>query len=71
VIATVSLSHRSGPASTFDVSASLVDPQGNEFARGAARSELIQPGQTGSVDVLVRTDGRAEGSCELLEVTSG
>jgi hypothetical protein len=71
VIATVSLSHRSGPASTFNVSASLVDPQGNEFARGAARSPLIQPGQEGTVDVLVRTNGRVEGSCELLEVTSG
>ncbi len=70
VVATVSVSHRSGPASTFSVSAVLVDPGGNEFARGTARSALIQPGATGSVDVLIRAAGDAQGSCELLEVTS-
>jgi hypothetical protein len=70
VIATVSVSHRSGPPSTFSVSATLVDPSGVEFARGTARSELIQPGGTGSVDVTIPTQGDVSGSCELLEVTS-
>jgi hypothetical protein len=70
VIATVSLSHRSGPASTFSVSAALVDPAGAEFARGAARSELIQPGGTGSIDVPIAAAEGATGSCELREVTS-
>jgi hypothetical protein len=70
VIATVSVSHRSGPPSTFSVSATLVDDSGTEFARGAARTEVIQPGTTGSVDVPIATQGAASGSCELLEVTS-
>ena len=70
VIATVSLSHRSGPPSTFSVSAALVDPTGNEFARGTSRSELIQPGATSTVDVSISTEGKVDGSCELLEVTS-
>ena len=70
VVATVSVSHRSGPPSTFGVSAALVDPSGNEFARGTARSELLQPGTTGKVDVLVPTTGAVQGSCELREVTS-
>ena len=48
----------------------LVDPGGNEFARGTARSELLQPGTTGQVDVLVPTTGAVDGSCELREVTS-
>lgn len=70
VVATVAVTHRSGPASTFSVSARLVDTGGVEFARGAARTELIQPGSTGSVDVLVPADEGAQGSCELAEVTS-
>jgi hypothetical protein len=70
VVATVAVTHRSGPASTFSVSARLVDPDGVEFARGAARTPLIQPGSTGSVDVLVPAAAGAAGSCELAEVTS-
>ncbi len=70
VVATVSVSHRSGPPSTFGVSAVLVDPSGAEFARGSARTEMIEPGGAGSVDVLVPVEGAVQGSCELLEVTS-
>lgn len=70
VVATVAVTHRSGPASTFGVSARLVDPNGVEFARGAARTPVIQPGSTGSVDVLVPAADGAAGSCELAEVTS-
>jgi hypothetical protein len=71
VTATVSVSHRSGPASSFSVSATLVDPNGVEFARGAARTEVIQPGGVGTAEVLIPTQGAVQGSCELLEVTSG
>ena len=70
VTATVSVSHRSGPASTFAVSATLVGPDGVEFARGTARTELIQPGATGTAEVLIPTQGDVQGSFELLEVTS-
>ena len=70
VVATVLVTHRSGPASTFGVSARLVDPTGVEFARGTARTGVIEPGSTGSVDVLVRAEAGVQGSCELAEVTS-
>ena len=70
VVASVAVTHRSGPPSTFSVSARLVAPDGVEFARGAARTPLIQPGTTGSVDVLVPAADGVAGTCELIEVTS-
>ncbi len=71
VTATVEVTHRGGPASSFDVTAALVDASGTSFAEGTQRSPLIQPGAAVSVDVLVPFTGRAEGSCELVSVTGG
>ncbi|WP_426573204.1 hypothetical protein [Aquihabitans sp. McL0605] len=71
VLATVTVTNRSGPASTFHVSAALVDPDGVEFARAAADTALVPPGGTGTAKVLVPAQGVVQGSCELLDVTSG
>ncbi|MEZ5182961.1 MAG: hypothetical protein R2702_13985 [Acidimicrobiales bacterium] len=71
VAASVLVTHRGGPASSFDVTASLVDASGASFAEGTQRSPLLQPGSTQEVEVLVPFEGRAEGSCELVSVTGG
>ncbi len=71
VTATVTVTHRGGPASSFDVTAALVDGTGTSFAEGSQRSPLIQPGGVVDVDVLVPFEGRAEGSCERVAVTGG
>ncbi|HRW38080.1 MAG TPA: hypothetical protein P5254_10285 [Aquihabitans sp.] len=71
VAASVLVTHRGGPASSFDVTAALVDSSGASFAEGTERSPLVEPGSTAEVEVLVPFDGRAEGSCELVSVTGG
>lgn len=71
VTATVAVTHRGGPASSFDVKATLVDANGSSFAEGTQRSPLLQPGTSTNVDVLVPFEGRPEGACELVSVTGG
>jgi hypothetical protein len=71
VSASVLVTHRGGPASSFEVTAALVDASGASFAEGTTRSPLIEPGASAEVEVLVPFEGRAEGSCELVSVTGG
>ena len=68
VEATVAVTHRSGGPGRFLVRVGLVDSAGTLFARGEANTSLIDAGGSASVDVLIRLDGAAQGSCELLEV---
>ena len=70
VLATINVTHRSGPASAFNVSAALIDPSGVEFARGAIKTGVIPPGGSGVAKVLVRATGSVSGSCQVLEVTA-
>ena len=70
VLATINVTHRSGPASAFNVSAALVDPSGVEFARGAAKTAVIPPGGSGVAKVLVPATSPVSGSCQVLEVTA-
>jgi hypothetical protein len=41
VVAAVDVVHRSGPPSAFDASVALVSPQGVQFARGTAATEVL------------------------------
>ena len=68
VQAAVTVTHRSGGPGRFLVRVGLVDSAGTLFARGEATTSVINPGGSASVDVLIRLDGAAQGSCELLEV---
>lgn len=70
VSVSVDITHRSGPASMFTVSAALVDGQGVQFASGQADSEVVEPSGTATVDVLVPYVGEVSGSCELVGVVS-
>lgn len=71
VMATVTVTHRSGPASRFQVSAALVDEAGTQFAKATADTPLVQPNGTVDAEVLIPVTGPASGSCELLGVTAG
>lgn len=71
VTATVLVTHRGGPASSFDVTAALVDAAGATYATGTVRSPLIEPDGSAEVEVPVAFDGRPEGSCELVSVVGG
>ena len=66
----MNVTNQSGPASAFNVSAALVDPDGVEFARGAVSTEAIAPGATQPAEVLIRAEGEVSGSCEVLEVVT-
>lgn len=70
VEAVVDVVHRSGPASRFTVTAALLDAGGQEFARADAVTDVIQPGATAQVPVLVPADAGATGSCELIGVAA-
>lgn len=70
VLATVAVTHRSGPAARFTVSAALVDAAGTQFATGSADTELVQPNATATAQVLISVSGRASGSCELVGVAA-
>lgn len=69
VVATVSVSHRSGPPSMFAVTAAIVDSQGSVTDQATARTDQIERGATVDVDVVIPVDGEAAGACELIDVT--
>lgn len=71
VLATVLVSHRSGPASTFLVTAALADDGGAVFAEAAQLSPLVDPGASVPVEVFLETGGPASGSCQLVGVSGG
>lgn len=71
VSVSVDVTHQSGPASMFTVSAALVDAEGTQFASGQADTEVIDPSGTTTVDVLVPFVGEVSGACELVGVVSG
>jgi hypothetical protein len=70
VTAVVAVTHRGGPPSRFEASASLIDDAGAAFATGSATSDVIDPGGSAQVEVPIEFEGRPEGSCELAGVTA-
>jgi hypothetical protein len=70
VKASIRVSHRTGPASRFDVTVGLVDQSDKVFARGEGKTDRIDPGGSTIVDVHIVLPDSARGSCELIGVTS-
>ncbi len=68
VLATIDVSMRSGGPGQFTVGVGLVDGSGQVFARGEARTEVLEQGASAPVDVLVAVPGAVSGACQLLGV---
>lgn len=70
VSVTVTVTHRTGPASRFRVAAALADASGATFARASADTDVVQPGSSTTASVLVPVTGPVAGSCVLEGVTA-
>ena len=67
-MATIDVSLRSGGPGQFRVGVGLVDRSGQVFARGEARTEMLEQGSSAPVDVLVSLPVSVTGACQLLGV---